>query len=127
LLRKLQHAPPTSCMLAMFCGGALMAFLAAMLGLQQGLVGALPVVSTTWLVWVGGLSLCFLAGNLGLQYGASRLSAGTTSIIMLSEVVFASVSAVLLGAGEMNVRTWIGGGLILLASLLSVLPAWKKA
>jgi hypothetical protein len=39
---------------------------------------------------------------------------------MLSEVVFASVSAVILGAGTLTMRTLLGGGLILLASLLSV-------
>jgi hypothetical protein len=46
------------------------------------------------------LSLTLLAGNLALQFGAARLSASTTSIIMLSEVVVASVSSVLLGTGQ---------------------------
>ena len=40
---------------------------------------------------------------------------------MLSEVIFASVSSVLLGAGELSTRTLLGGGLIVLASLLAVL------
>ena len=68
------------------------------------------------------LSLFFLVGNLGLQYGAARLSASATSIIMLSEVVFASASAVLLGAGELSGRVVLGGALIVLASLLSTGP-----
>jgi EamA-like transporter family. len=66
------------------------------------------------------VSLAFLAGNLALQYGAARLSASATSLIMLSEVIFASVSSVLLGAGELSARTLLGGGLILLASLLAL-------
>jgi len=33
--------------------------------------------------------------------------------------VFASVSAVLLGAGELSIRTLVGGGLIVLAALLA--------
>jgi len=41
----------------------------------------------------------------------------------LSEVVFASVSSVLLGAGVLSARTLFGGALILLASLLAALPA----
>lgn len=45
--------------------------------------------------------------------------ANTTSLIMLSEVVFASLSAMLLGAGELTTRTLIGGGLIVLATLLA--------
>jgi drug/metabolite transporter (DMT)-like permease len=65
----------------------------------------------------------FLAANLALQYGAARLRTSTTSIIMLSEVVFASVSSVLLGAGELSLRTLLGGSLILLAVLLSALSS----
>lgn len=127
LLRKLQPAPQTASMLAMFAGGAVMATLAAVLGMQQGLVTALPPVSVPWLVWVGALSLFILVGNLGLQYGAARLSASATSIIMLSEVVFASVSAVLLGAGEMNPHTLAGGALILLAAVLSAVSFGKDS
>jgi drug/metabolite transporter (DMT)-like permease len=56
-----------------------------------------------------------------LQYGAARLSASATSLIMLTEVVFASGSAVALGAGELTTRTLIGGALIVLASLLSAM------
>ena len=48
------------------------------------------------------LGLGFLAGNMALQYGASRLHAHTAALIMLSEVVFASVSSVALGAAEMS-------------------------
>ena len=61
-----------------------------------------------------------LIGNLALQYGAARLRATATSLIMLSEVVFASVSSVLLGAAELSTRTVLGGALIMLAALLSV-------
>jgi hypothetical protein len=46
---------------------------------------------------------------------------------MLTEVVFASVSASLLGAGEITLRTVVGGGLILLASLLAVVGTSKSS
>ena len=36
------------------------------------------------------LTLLFLAGNLALQYGAARLPANRTAVVMLTEVVFAS-------------------------------------
>lgn len=126
MLRKLQDMPPSATMLAMFGGGALMATLAAVLGMHQGLVTPLPGASAVWLGWVAGLSLVFLAGNLGLQYGAARLSANATSIIMLSEVVFASTSSVLLGASEMSQRTLLGGTLILLAALLSAVSYGRQ-
>lgn len=122
LLRKLKHTPEPSRMLAMFGGGGGLALVAAFVGMGTGLVAPPPAPATAWLIVALVLSLAFLAGNLALQYGAARLSASATSLIMLLEVVFASVSSVLLGAGELSTRTLVGGGLILLASLLSLLP-----
>lgn len=122
LLLKLRAAPESSRMLAMFGGGALMASVTALLGLATGVVqhGASPMVQ--WLPLLGLLTLAFLLGNLALQYGAARLAAHTTALVMLSEVVFASVSSVILGAAQWDARTGIGGALILLAALLSVWP-----
>ena len=119
MLLRLRAVAAEASMMAMFGGGALMASLSAVVGMQWGLVGTLPALAPDWLVWVGGLSLFILVGNLGLQYGAKRLSASATSIIMLSEVVVASTSAVLLGAGTLSARVLLGGALILLAALLS--------
>jgi drug/metabolite transporter (DMT)-like permease len=107
----------------MFGGGAVMCTLAALLGMQQGLVGALPNMATDWVVAILGLSLMISVANLALQYGASRLKANTTSLIMLCEVIFASVSSVLLGAGTISLRVALGGGLILLAALLATLSS----
>jgi len=61
----------------------------------------------------------FLFGNLALQYGAARLPANRTAVVMLTEVLFAAASAVAFG-GE--VLTWpivIGGALIACAAALS--------
>ena len=121
LLRKFNQTPSESRMLAMFGGGAVMAAAAAVLGLRLGVVTPLPAPGMAWASLVLLISLAFMAGNLALQYGAAHLSASTTSLIMLSEVVFASASSVLLGAAELSARTMLGGGLILLASLLAVL------
>ena len=120
LLRKLNQTPEASRMLAMFGGGASMAILAAVIGMGSGLVTLPPAPAWPWIGLALALSVAFLAGNLALQYGAARLKASTTSLIMISEVVYASLSATLLGAGELTLRTVAGGGLILLASLLSV-------
>ena len=124
LLRKFNHIPPSSSLLALFGGGALISALAALAGVQCGMVTLLPDMQLQWVYWVGGLSLLMLTGNLGLQYGAARLSATATSVIMLSEVVFASGSAVLLGTSELTPRVLVGGAMILLASVLcAVQPA----
>jgi drug/metabolite transporter (DMT)-like permease len=119
LLRRLNQTPSDSRILAMFGGGALMATGAAVIGTALGLMTAPPAPSSAWVGVAILISLAFLAGNLALQYGASRLRASTTSLIMLSEVVFASASSVMLGAGELPARTLFGGGLIFLAVLLA--------
>jgi drug/metabolite transporter (DMT)-like permease len=125
LLRKFNQTPEASRMLAMFCGGSVMALSAAMLGMGLGVVTPPPQVGP-WMGLALLVSVAFLAANLALQYGAARLSASATSLIMLSEVVFASVSAVVLGAGELSTRTVVGGSLILLASLLAVLSFARR-
>jgi drug/metabolite transporter (DMT)-like permease len=67
------------------------------------------------------LAAAFLAANLALQAGAARLRANVTAVVMLSEIVFASVSAALLGDQQFTAALWIGGGLILGAALLAAL------
>ena len=124
LLRKMKGVDAPSRILAMFGGGAVSATVAGLIALSIGMIAAPPSPSMDW-VGVGlALSLGFLASNIALQYGASRVSAHTGALIMLSEVVFASVSSVALGAAEMTTRTWIGGAMILSAALWS---AWSPA
>lgn len=127
LLRKLEATPDASRALAMFSGGTVMAATVALIGVGQGVVSPLPTPSADWLPMALGLSGAFLAGNLALQYGAARLAAHTTALIMLSEVLFASGSAVLLGAAELTARTLTGGSLIVLAALLATWPSRRAA
>ena len=126
LLRRLRAVAGEARVTAMFCGGMLLAGAGALVGMGHGSVAAPPALQTGWVLVVVVLSLAFLVANIGLQFGASRLSAHATSVTMLSEVVFASSSAVLLGAAVMGPRTWIGGGLIFLASLWSALAPGPK-
>ena len=121
LLRRARQAAAEARVLAMFSGGALLAACTALFGMGQGLVGAAPPAQIGWVLLALGLSAAYLIGNVALQYGASRLSASTTSLVMLSEVLFASVSSVLLGAAEMSLRVWLGGALIVAAAAWS---AW---
>jgi drug/metabolite transporter (DMT)-like permease len=130
-LLRLQHTPESSRMVAMFGGGALMATVCAALATFAGVIPAVEVLSlndfdeptlqalATWAPYVVGLSLAFLISNFTLQYGAARLSAHTTAMVMMSEVVFASVSSVALGASTLSWRIGLGGGMIVLAALLA--------
>jgi len=130
-LLRLQHTPESSRMVAMFGGGALMATVCAAVATFAGVITAVDVVSlnsfddstlqalATWAPYVAGLSFAFLISNFTLQYGAARLSAHTTAMVMMSEVVFASVSSVALGASTLSWRIGLGGGMIVLAALLA--------
>jgi drug/metabolite transporter (DMT)-like permease len=121
LLRRHNDTPSGARMIAMFAGGT-----ALSLGLAVVWVGlghtTLPT-DLSWWPYALGLGLTFLASNLALQYGAARLSAHTTALVMLSEVVFAAISSVALGVSELSARTLIGGGLIVLAAALSAWPS----
>ncbi len=120
LLLKLKDAPSASRTLAMFGGGAVMATAAALMGLATGVISTSASPAWAWWPYVALLCVSFLLGNLALQYGAARLAAHTTALVMLSEVLFASVSSVILGASQWDSRTLMGGALILLAALLTV-------
>jgi drug/metabolite transporter (DMT)-like permease len=130
-LLRLQHTPESARMVAMFGGGAVMAVVCAALATAAGVIPAMPSLATwlsdsnlmqqtsAWAPWVLGLSAAFLVSNFALQYGAARLSAHTTAMVMMSEVVFASVSSVALGASTLTWRVSLGGGMIVLAALLA--------
>jgi drug/metabolite transporter (DMT)-like permease len=92
--------------------------------MTAGIVPPIPTPDASWVLVGVALSLGFLAANVALQYGAAYLNAHASALIMLSEIVFASVSSVALGAAAMTPRTWIGGGLILFAAAWS---AWSGA
>ncbi len=119
LLKKLNHTPSESRMFAMFGGGAVLAMLAGTAGMTQGWVNAMPAISSSWVWLAAALSLAFLISNAALQYGASRLRSSTTSVVMLSEVAFGSLSAIALGAAVVDTRTLVGGLLIILAAALA--------
>ena len=126
LLRKMQGVEAPARILAMFTGGAVTAAGAGLVALALGHLAAPPAPQAGWIGVGFLLSLGFLASNIALQYGAARVSAHAGALIMLSEVVFASVSSVALGAAEMTPRTWIGGALILVAAAWSAWPASDK-
>ncbi|MFT4241785.1 MAG: DMT family transporter [Acidovorax sp.] len=120
-LRRLHAVPGPARMFSMFGGCMLMALAAAFAGRQAGIVDSFPPLQPGWMATAALLAGVLLLGNWALQFGAARLAAGTTALVMLSEVVFATASSALLGAAALNARTLLGGALILLASLLAAL------
>lgn len=130
LLRKSRHAPTGARMLAMFGGGAVMASAAALLGMSQQVVSSpalLPGSTGAAMLVLAGLTLAFFVSNIALQYSAARLTASTTSLIMLTEILFASASSAALGAAQLSPRILLGGSLIVLAAVLAALATANAA
>ncbi|MEO6897862.1 MAG: DMT family transporter [Caldimonas sp.] len=121
MLRREAARPEAGRALAMFAGGAVIAGGLATSLHGAGAIAAVPPPALPWLLGTLALTFAFIAGNLALQYGAARLPAHRTAVVMLTEVVFASVSALALGAGTLSGRLALGGGLIVAGALLAAL------
>jgi drug/metabolite transporter (DMT)-like permease len=105
--------------LAMFLGGTLVAGLSALVLSSQGLVPMPPAPALPWMAGALAMGAFFITGNMALQFGAARLPSSVTAVVMITEVLFASVSAVLLGAGVVTPGLLAGAALILGATLWS--------
>ena len=128
MLRREADRPEEGRALAMFVGGAIVAAALAGVLTASGQVPWLPAPAAAWLLPTAMLTVVFLAGNLLLQYGAARLPANRTAVVMLTEVVFASASAIAFGGGTLTARLALGGGLIVASALLAALtPAERRS
>lgn len=130
MLKREAHRPKEARALAMFCGGAVVSGALALAGGSGGgllpaalAVPPLPAPAWPWVLGVAAMALWFLLGNLALQYGAGRLPAAVTAVVLITEVLFAGTSAVLLGAGTLSTPLLAGGALIVGATLLAARAA----
>ena len=114
LLRKFAQASESARAIAMFAGGIVSGTVGTVLAWQGQIewpaFGA-PGNLGTLALWTG----LFLIANLGLQIGAARLPVNLTSVIMLTEVLVASLSAWAAGTAQLQAQELIGGALILAA------------
>jgi drug/metabolite transporter (DMT)-like permease len=123
MLRRESHRDADARALAMFSGGAVIGGTAALVGATAGVAAPPWHAAAAWVLPLVLLALWFMGSNLALQFGAGRLRASTTSVVMVSEVLFASVSAAWLGAATLTAATVVGGALIAAAALLA---AWQE-
>jgi drug/metabolite transporter (DMT)-like permease len=122
MLKRESARPEQARALAMFLGGAVVAGLTAAALSSAGTAGVRwPVASAAWLLPALGLAIAFMASNLCLQYGAARLSAAATAVVMPCEVLFAALTSVWWGGATLHPTVLVGGALILAATLASVL------
>ena len=127
LLRRFQGIPAQARMLAMFAGCMSMGLLTALTASSLGVVPGFPAFDGSWALVALGLAGLLMLGNWALQFGAAHLPSGVTSVVMLSEVVFASVSSVLIANEQLSARTLAGGALIMGAALLASLGRRRQA
>jgi drug/metabolite transporter (DMT)-like permease len=121
MLKRAAARPDEGRALAMFLGGVVVAGVTAAVLSTDGAAGvAWPVASTAWLLPALVLALVFLVSNLCLQYGAARLPAAVTAVVMPCEVLFAALTSVWWGGSTLHPAVLAGGALILAATLASV-------
>ena len=121
----LKHAATASASraAAMFAGATVIPTVVALAMAASGADVPLPALQSSALLPLALVAVLFLAGNLALQFGAARLPTRVTAVVMLSEVVFAAVSAVWLGDEVLTLQMTLGAALIIGASLLSALSS----
>ncbi|WP_126461455.1 DMT family transporter [Sulfuritortus calidifontis] len=84
--------------------------------------GALTAVagldSAHWLILIG-VGLLLVLATFAVQYGLAHTPASQAIVILLSELVIAAIASRLLAHEVMDAREWLGGALIVAASLFS--------
>ena len=78
----------------------------------------IPSVFSVWVMLVA-IGAVLVGASLVSQYGLARVASNRAIVIMLSEVGFAALASWLLANEVPALRDWIGGAMILAASLLS--------
>lgn len=119
LVRRHRDAPDDVRALAMFVGGFVVACAMAWALSSAEFIAIPPAPRWDWIAGTAALAVALLAGNLALQYGAARVPASVTAIVMLTEVLFAAVSSTALGGETLDPRTIAGGVMILGAAALA--------
>lgn len=79
---------------------------------------AMRVAAVSWGIWLP-VGLALVAMSLALQYGLSRVPANRAIVILLFELVVAAFAAYWLAGETLRAQDWIGGSLIVAASLAS--------
>ena len=120
LLRRYAHLGDDVRSLAMFSGAVFCAPVAMLILALIGHTTPLALQGSAWLVLLL-FALAVLFGNLALQYGATRLRANVLSVLMLAEILVASVSAWWAGSAQLSAATLTGGLLIVSANVLAIL------
>jgi drug/metabolite transporter (DMT)-like permease len=86
---------------------------------RPGFIPAPGVVSLGLAAPIALVGVILFALMLVVQYGLAHTPANQAIVIMVSELVFAAVSAHFLAGETVGLREWAGGALIVLGTLFS--------
>ncbi len=103
--------------IAVWAGVTLVALPVAMLT-EQPFASLAALDAQAWLL-TGLVALVLFCVNVVIQFALARTSANRAIVIMLSELLFAAVSAYWLAAEEIGWREGLGGVMLVTAALLS--------
>jgi drug/metabolite transporter (DMT)-like permease len=117
LVRKLRHMSDAEKSIVIWAGVTF----AGLVHLPQSAVSFTQFREALTVCWpiVAGIGLALVAMSYALQYGLSRLPANRAIVILLSELVVAAIAAYFLAGETLRLQDWIGGALIVAATVLS--------
>jgi drug/metabolite transporter (DMT)-like permease len=117
LVRRLDHLGDAAKSVAIWAGVSF----AALVHLAQSGTPAAAIGSSLGAQWplVAGIAAVLVAMSLAIQFGLSRLAANRAIVILLFELVVAAFAAHYLTDERLRLQDWIGGALIVAASVAS--------
>lgn len=126
LIRKTSELPIDAKCLAVFLGAMVLGALLIATGVAPPPAPG-PVPGAGWAIIVA-VGLVLLAINLIVQFGLTHTPANQAIVIFLFELVVAALSSWLLAGERMGMQEWIGGAMIVAASLFSgrIAPPARK-
>lgn len=102
---------------SVWSGVVLFSLLALLLNPAQFQV--LPVLPLGGWVWLLAIGAAIFGVTLIVQYGLARTPANQAIVIFLFELVVAAISSYILAGEAMTAQEWVGGAMIVAASLFS--------
>jgi drug/metabolite transporter (DMT)-like permease len=117
LVRKLSRHTDTEKSLVIWAGVVIAAL--AHLGMSGTPTSQALAIGTAQAPLIVGIGIGLAGMGLALQYGLARLPANRAIVILLSELVVAAVAAWWLAGESLRILDWIGGALIVAATLVS--------
>lgn len=117
LIRKSAHLSIEVKSVAVFAGVVVIGVIILAVQGDDSPPGA--VMTTASVPTIALVGIILLAINLAVQYGLTNVPANQAIVIFLFELVVAALSSWLLAGEEMGIREWLGGAMIIAASVFS--------